>query len=44
MIIEIQDNGYIKKIFEDGSIVIIPNDPLNNDYYAYLNPDEAKAK
>jgi hypothetical protein len=36
MIIEIQENGYIKKIWEDGSISIIPTDPLNSDYQAYL--------
>ena len=43
MIIEIQENGYIKKTAEDGSILIIPTDPANSDYQAYL-ADEAKTK
>ena len=30
---------YIERINEDGSISLIPEDPTNSDYQAYLNPE-----
>lgn len=35
----ILENGYIERITEEGLISIIPNDPANSDYQAYLNKD-----
>ena len=38
-IYEVLDHGYIKRINDDKSISIIPNDPANSDYQRYLNPE-----
>ena len=36
---EVLNHGYIKRVNDDGSISIIPNDPANSDYQRYLNPE-----
>ena len=36
---EVLDHGYIKRINDDESISIIPNDEANSDYQRYLNPE-----
>ena len=36
----LSNNTLIQRVNEDGSISIIPTDPANSDYQAYLNPVE----
>ena len=33
---EVQDNGFVQRFNDDGTITIIPTDPANSDYQAYL--------
>ena len=36
---EVQDNGFVQRFNDDGTITIIPNEPANSDYQRYLNPE-----
>jgi hypothetical protein len=37
---QVQENGFVQRSNDDGTITIIPNHPANSDYQAYLNPVE----